>query len=199
MAPATPGPKARFGLIRFRSPLLTESRLISFPTGTKMCQFPALASDRLCIHLSMTPSACTVTPGCPIRKSQDQSSFGSSPGLIAAYHVLHRLITPRHPPCTLYSLATFAVGPSTKANVLSLVALSIGEISQGGRPEESSLPAVPMYLSKSLQPQAPPALAAVSGSHGAIMTPASPRGVASYTTIGLRHQVFYVDSGEKTQ
>ena len=50
-------------------------------------------------------------PGCPIRKSQDQSSFDSSPGLIAAYHVLHRLITPRHPPCTLSSLTTFAVGP----------------------------------------------------------------------------------------
>ncbi len=33
-----------FGLIRFRSPLLTESRLISVPTGTEMFQFPAFAS-----------------------------------------------------------------------------------------------------------------------------------------------------------
>ena len=33
-----------FGLVRVRSPLLTESRLISFPTGTEMFQFPALAS-----------------------------------------------------------------------------------------------------------------------------------------------------------
>ena len=32
------------GLVRFRSPLLTESRLISFPTGTEMFQFPAFAS-----------------------------------------------------------------------------------------------------------------------------------------------------------
>ena len=33
-----------FGLIPLRSPLLRESRLISFPTGTKMVQFPAFAS-----------------------------------------------------------------------------------------------------------------------------------------------------------
>ena len=29
-----PDPKIGLGYIRFRSPLLTESRLISFPTGT---------------------------------------------------------------------------------------------------------------------------------------------------------------------
>jgi hypothetical protein len=28
----------------------------------------------------------------------------ASPQLIAAYHVLHRLLTPRHPPCALSSL-----------------------------------------------------------------------------------------------
>ena len=50
------------------------------------------------------------TTGCPIRKSQDQCLFDSSPGHIAAYHVLHRLITPRHPPCTLNSLITFVAG-----------------------------------------------------------------------------------------
>lgn len=33
-----------FGLIRFRSPLLTESLLLSFPGGTEMFQFPPLAS-----------------------------------------------------------------------------------------------------------------------------------------------------------
>ncbi len=33
----------RFGLFRFRSPLLTESQLISIPAGTKMFQFPAFA------------------------------------------------------------------------------------------------------------------------------------------------------------
>ena len=32
--------KSWFGLIRFRSPLLTESITLSFPLGTKMFQFP---------------------------------------------------------------------------------------------------------------------------------------------------------------
>ena len=33
-----------------RSPLLRESRLISFPPGTEMFQFPGFASAGLCIH-----------------------------------------------------------------------------------------------------------------------------------------------------
>jgi hypothetical protein len=36
-----------FGLFRVRSPLLTESRLISIPAGTEMFQFPALAPLRV--------------------------------------------------------------------------------------------------------------------------------------------------------
>ena len=39
--------------------------------------------------------------GCPIRKSSDITLVCSSPKLIAAYHVLHRLIDPRHPPYAL--------------------------------------------------------------------------------------------------
>jgi hypothetical protein len=31
------------GLVRFRSPLLTESRLMSFPPGTEMFHFPGFA------------------------------------------------------------------------------------------------------------------------------------------------------------
>ena len=42
--------------------------------------------------------------GFPIRKSPDQSLFSGSPKLIAAYHVLHRLPLPRHPPYALCSL-----------------------------------------------------------------------------------------------
>ena len=34
------------GLIRVRSPLLAEYRLISFPLGTEMFQFPRFASHR---------------------------------------------------------------------------------------------------------------------------------------------------------
>jgi hypothetical protein len=44
--------------------------------------------------------------GFPIRKSPDQSLLGNSPKLFAAYHVLHRLLVPRHPPYALSSLLT---------------------------------------------------------------------------------------------
>lgn len=37
----------RFRLVPFRSPLLWESRLISFPAGTEMFHFPALALTNL--------------------------------------------------------------------------------------------------------------------------------------------------------
>src|SRR5438876_8315199 len=43
-------------------------------------------------------------PGFPIRRSTDQSSVDSSPWLIAATHVLHRHLAPRHPPLALHSL-----------------------------------------------------------------------------------------------
>src|SRR6266550_3440988 len=48
----------------------------------------------------MTPA------GFPIRTPSDHSSVGSSPRLIAASHVLLRLLVPRHPPCALNNLAT---------------------------------------------------------------------------------------------
>src|SRR6185312_6961960 len=47
-------------------------------------------------------------PGIPIRTPPDQSSVDSSPGPIAASHVLHRFLVPRHPPCALKNLATDA-------------------------------------------------------------------------------------------
>ena len=39
--------------------------------------------------------------GSPIRKSPGRRLFSTSPGLIAAVHVLHRLLAPRHPPLAL--------------------------------------------------------------------------------------------------
>ena len=46
-------------------------------------------------------------PGCPIRKSADITLVCSSPQLIAAYRVLHRLLEPRHPPCALSCFKKF--------------------------------------------------------------------------------------------
>ena len=50
--PTTPEtPKCHgFGLFRFRSPLLSESRFLSFPSGTEMVHFPEFAHARLCIQ-----------------------------------------------------------------------------------------------------------------------------------------------------
>src|SRR5215210_2426373 len=42
--------------------------------------------------------------GFPIRRSRDQRLVSTSPALIAAAHVLHRLLAPRHPPCALILL-----------------------------------------------------------------------------------------------
>ena len=40
----------RFGLFRVRSPLLTESRLFSFPVGTEMFHFPTFPPTALCVQ-----------------------------------------------------------------------------------------------------------------------------------------------------
>ena len=42
-----------FRLVPFRSPLLWESRLISFPPGTEMFHFPGSASSTLWIHVEI--------------------------------------------------------------------------------------------------------------------------------------------------
>ena len=74
--------------------------LFSLPAGTKMFQFPAFAS---LLNVRMT--------GLQPDGLSHSEIFGSKvictfPKLIAAYHVLHRLREPRHPPCALrYFLA----------------------------------------------------------------------------------------------
>ena len=45
-------------------------------------------------------------PGFPIRTPWDHSLVDSSPRPIAASHVLHRLLVPRHPPSALDNLTT---------------------------------------------------------------------------------------------
>jgi hypothetical protein len=91
-----------FGLFPFRSPLLGESCLLSFPVGTEMFHFPTLASLCLCVQQRMT--SYLNSTGFPIRKSPDQSLFSDSPRLIAAIHVLLRRLVPRHSPFALSSL-----------------------------------------------------------------------------------------------
>ena len=94
----------RFSLIRFRSPLLPESLLFSLPVGTEMFHFPTFPLPALYIQTGVTRSHKYAQRGFPIRKSSDQSSFISSPRLIADYYVLLRLQMPRHPPFALRNL-----------------------------------------------------------------------------------------------
>lgn len=88
--PTTPMPKNghRFGLVRFRSPLLTESRFLSLPPGTKMFQFPGFAPFRVTAFL---------TVGFPHSEITGSKPGYGSPMLIAATHVLHRQSMPGHP------------------------------------------------------------------------------------------------------
>ena len=58
-----------FSLFRFRSPLLTESRLISFPRPTEMFQFRRFPSYTYLIQYMMYVHTHT---DCSIRKSADQ-------------------------------------------------------------------------------------------------------------------------------
>src|SRR5579875_3242666 len=52
--------------------------------------------------------------GFPIRRSAGQRLFSASPRLIAAVHVLHRLLVPRHPPCALTILTVIFNGYSSE-------------------------------------------------------------------------------------
>ena len=52
-----------FGLFPLRSPLLRESRLLSFPQGTEMFQFPWSPPPALCVQAGVTPhDGCRVSP-----------------------------------------------------------------------------------------------------------------------------------------
>ena len=85
-----------FRLFCVRSPLLTESLLFSFPSGTEMVHFPEFALSVLCIQTEVIGF-----PHSEINGSLDDYSL---PLLIAVFHVLHRLEAPRHSPFALSSL-----------------------------------------------------------------------------------------------
>jgi len=89
--------------MRFRSPLLSQSRFLSFPPGTEMVHFPGFARARLCIHRAVRGFCPRGFPHSEISGSMPACG---SPKLIAACHVFLRLLLPRHPPCALSSLTT---------------------------------------------------------------------------------------------
>ena len=87
----------RFGLVPVRSPLLGESLDCFLFLEVLRC----FSSLRLPPHHVMRIITLQVIglSHSEIRGSRDICSY---PRLIAAYHVLHRLREPRHPPCALF-------------------------------------------------------------------------------------------------
>ena len=93
-----------FGLFRFRSPLLTESKrlflflplLRCFTSGGIALQAYEFSQQSSRIHRM----------GFPHSEIHGSQLEGNSPWLIATYYVLHRLLAPRHPPHALCSLIT---------------------------------------------------------------------------------------------
>ena len=116
--PTTPDIAKHSGLgcSAFRSPLLSESLLIYFPPGTEMVHFPGLALPAYVFSGLITSSLA----GFPHSEIPGSKPACGSPRLIAACHVLHRLLAPRHPPYALSSL-TIKLTPAQGAESLSVL------------------------------------------------------------------------------
>ena len=93
-----------FGLFRFRSPLLTESLVVFSSSGYLDVSVHRVPFHTLWIGVWMT-GVCPA--GFPHSDISGSSDICSSPKLFAAYHVFHRLLVPRHPPCALLRLTNF--------------------------------------------------------------------------------------------
>ena len=112
VGPTTPKINFRFGLFPFRSPLLRESRLISFPLPTEMSHF---GKCRLVEPMNSVLQWRDITPaGFPHSEIFGSKSLTDSPKLIAGMCVLHRLSMPRHPPAALNNLITYFFSQKNK-------------------------------------------------------------------------------------
>ena len=109
-----------FGLLRLRSPLLTESITLSFPLGTKMFQFP-----RCRAHATDVAWQREANPaGFPHSDIDASSLTSSSAPLFAGSRVLLRLLVPRHSLCALQNL-TSQVKSASFSNCLNSISRSI--------------------------------------------------------------------------
>ena len=95
---------SRFGLFRFRSPLLTESHVVFSSSGYLDVSVHRVPFLKLCIGLRILEVCSSGFPHSEISGSMD---ICSSPKLFAAYHVFHRLLVPRHPPYALISITNW--------------------------------------------------------------------------------------------
>ena len=110
---------SRFGLFRFRSPLLTESHVVFSSSGYLDVSVHRVPLLTLCIGVRILEVCSSGFPHSEISGSKD---ICSSPKLFAAYHVFHRLLVPRHPPCALSSL-TSCISAAGTASIRRCIAL----------------------------------------------------------------------------
>ena len=92
-----------FVLFRVRSPLLTES-IVSFSSSGYL----DVSVHRVPLHTLWIGVWIHEVFSCGFPHSEICGSMDicSLPQLIAAYHVFHRLLVPRHPPCALLRLTS---------------------------------------------------------------------------------------------
>ena len=89
---------SRFGLFRFRSPLLPESHVVFSSSGYLDVSVHRVPFLTLWIGVRILEVCSSGFPHSEISGSLD---ICSSPKLIAACHVFLRPLVPRHPPCAL--------------------------------------------------------------------------------------------------
>ena len=118
---------SRFGLFRFRSPLLTESHVVFSSSGYLDVSVHRVPFLTLWIGVRIT-EVCSVR----FPHSEISGSMGicPSPKLFAAYHVFHRLLVPRHPPYALSSMTNLLsfTGMNEKLHRYSVIGVGLRSI-----------------------------------------------------------------------
>ena len=92
--------------------LATTPGMFSFPPATEMFQFAGLPPPGL---FGSARSDWTSPAGFPHSDTLGSKHARCSPRHFAAYHVLHRLLAPRHPPRALCSLTSLNNQPKGRA------------------------------------------------------------------------------------
>ena len=103
-----PTERSGFGLVRVRSPLLTESLRFLFLRVLRCFSSPGSLHAPYGFGCG---SPGIIPGGLPHSDIRGSKPAGGSPRLFAAIHVLHRHSVPRHPPCALLSSAPRSTGP----------------------------------------------------------------------------------------
>ena len=116
----------RFGLFPFRSPLLWKSHVVFSSSGYLDVSVHRVPFHTLWIGVWMTEVCSAGFPHSDISGSMD---ICSSPKLFAAYHVFHRLLVPRHPPCALLRLTNFLCHVASRQLVWVFIKFMVSDVS----------------------------------------------------------------------